>query len=209
MRKKVEYYDGRKITKDALKRVCFIDKKSIEEGITQFSMDENKSLKEMSHSHETKPKYEHLILGEDWYVFYKNTLDDQIVITDWVSINKVENKFEQTMEMFNAIKQILLKYMDTNFNAMLRHSTSYPFYKKFLDAGYLEELIDILDFDDYLPRLEEINEEILDQYDGIEEYLSDPNREKYEKDHIEDYIYHEVTFNVSDKFKTRYKKSGR
>ena len=208
MRKKVEYYNGRKITKEVLKKVNLIELKSIEEGITQFGMGYVKTLSELSNSHKTKPKNEHLILGEDWYISYTTKKNNEIEINDWISITKVENKFEQTIEMFNAIKQILITYKDSNIITTLRHSTSYPFYKKFLDTGYLEELIDEVDFDDYLPQLEEINEKILEQYNGIEEYLLDPNRNRYEKYHIEDFIYHEVIFIVSEKFKNRYKNSG-
>lgn len=208
MRGKVEYYDGREITKKELERVNLIELKSIEEGITIFEMESIKTLTELSYSHKTKSKNEHLILGEDWYISYTTISDSEIEINDWISINKVKNKFEQTMEMFNAIKQILVTHSDKHISAIFRHSTSYPFYKKFLDEGYLEELLDNVEFDDYLPTVEEIFEKILEQYDSIEKYLSDPNREKFEKEHIEDFIYHEVIFQVSQKFKNRYKKSG-
>ena len=208
MRREIEYYNGKRITKEILKRVNLIELKSIQEGITVFEMDNIKTIHELSFSHKTKPKNEHLILGEDWYISYIIKSNNEIEINDWISITKVTNKFEQTMEMFNAIKQILVTHSNNNIRAMLRHSTSYPFYKIFLDEGYLEELIDNIDFDDYLPMLEEIYEKILEQYDSIEEYLSDPNREKFEKEHIEDFIYHEVIFQVSQKFKNRYKKSG-
>ena len=59
MRKKVEYYNGREITKEVLKRINLIESKSIEEGITQFGMGYVKTLKELSQSHKTKPKNEH------------------------------------------------------------------------------------------------------------------------------------------------------
>ena len=147
MRGKVEYYNDRKITKEVLKKVNFIELKSIEEGITQFGMGYVKTLSELSNSHKTKAKNEHLILGEDWYISYTTKKNNEIEINDWISITKVENKFEQTIEMFNAIKKILITYKDSNIITTLRHSTSYPFYKKFLDEGYLEELIDEVDFD--------------------------------------------------------------
>ena len=40
-------------------------------------------------------------------------------------------------------------------------------------------------------------------------YLEDENREKYQQASIEDYIYHDVSFNVTNAFINKYKKSGR
>ena len=206
MRKKVEYYSGRKITKDVLRRINLIDLKRIQEGINKFSMEEINSLKELCDSHETRPKNEHIILGEDWYIIYTDLSDMEIEIKDWVAINSVDNKFTQTMEMFNALKQILLKHKDHDIYSTLRHSTSYPFYKKFLDQGYFEESYDILDFDDENPKLEEIKEKILSEYDSLYDYLEDENRNKYEDASVDDFIYHDVVFNVTDVFTNKYKK---
>lgn len=209
LRKQVEYYNGKEINRKVLNRINLIDLKRIKEGITQFSMERVKSLKKICKEHETDPEDEHVILGEDWYIVYTNISDMEIEIKDWVAINNVENKLNQTMEMFNALKKILLEHENCNIYGMLRHSTSYPFYKKLLDEGYIEESVDIIDFDDYLPKLEEIKQKILTDYDSIEDYLADPNRDRYEGSAMEDYIYHEVSFNVTESFKNRYKKSGR
>lgn len=172
-------------------------------------MEKIKNLKELCKFHETTPEHEHVILGEDWYIVYTEINEEEIEIKDWVAINNIENKFAQTMEMFNALKKILLEYQNYNINSILRHSTSYPFYKKLLNEGYIEEIIDIVDFDDCSPELEEIKQKILTEYDSIEDYLNDANREKYPDLSVDDYIYHEVSFNITKAFKDRYKKSGR
>ena len=207
MRSKVEYYSGNKITNKVLKRINLIDLKRIQEGITKFSMGRIKSLKSLCKSHETTPENEHIILGEDWYIIYTDISDIEIEIKDWVAIHSVESKFSQTMEMFNALKHILLEHENHIIYSTLRHSTSYQFYKKLLNEGYIEAGDEIIDFDDCNPELEIIKQEILSKYDSIEDYLLDESREKYERSSIEDYIYHDVSFNITNSFKNRYKKS--
>lgn len=209
MRKKVEYYNGYNINRRVIHRINLIDLKRIKEGITEFTMEKIKNLKSLCEIHDTTPEQEHIILGEDWYINYTDISEDEIEINEWVAINNVENKLTQTMEMYTALKKILLKHAQKDIYAMLRHSTSYKFYQKFLSAGYIEESLDILDFDDSSPELEKIKYKILTEYDSFEEYLSDENRERYESESVEDFIYHEVSFNVTEEFKHRYKKTGR
>lgn len=206
MRKKVEHYEGNEITKEILQRIRLIDEKRIQEGITQFDMEEINSLEDLCEIDELTPEQIHIILGEDWYIVYAYISEEEIDIKDWVAIDKVENKFTQTMEMFSALKKILLAHKDYDIYSMLRHSTSYPFYQKMLKEGLVEEGYDMVDFDDYLPKLEEIKQQILDEYDSIEAYLADENRKRYEESNMEDYIYHNVVFNMTDKFKNRYKR---
>lgn len=209
MRMKVEYYSGNKINNKVLKRINLIDLKRIQEGITKFSIERIKSLKTLCKSHETTPENEHVILGEDWYIIYTDISDTEIEIKDWVAIHNVENKFSQTIEMFNALKHILLEHENHIIYSTLRHSTSYQFYKKLLNEGYIEEGYDIIDFDDCNQELEEIKQKILSKYDSIDDYLSDEFREKYESSSVEDYIYHDVSFNITNSFKNRYKLSSR
>ena len=180
MRKQVEYYNGKKITPNVLHRINLIDSKRIQEGITKFSIERPKGLKSLCKFHETTPENEHIILGEDWYIIYTELSEEEIDIKDWIAIHNVENKLTQTMEMYNALKNILLKYQDYNINSILRHSTSYPFYKKLLNDGYIEEGYDLVDLDDCTPELEQIRYQIFLKYDSLEDYLKDENRDKYE-----------------------------
>lgn len=209
MRKKVEYYTGNKITPKVLHRINLIDLKRIKEGITKFTIGRVKTLKSLCKQHETNPDCEHIILGEDWYIVYTNISDDEIDIKDWVAIHNVENKFVQTIEMFNALKQLLIKHSNCNIYSTLRHSTSYQFYKKLLDEGYIDVGFDIIDFDDCTEELKQIKSKILSEYDSLYAYLEDENRERYESDSIEDYIYHDVSFNITNEFINKYKKAGR
>ena len=206
MRKKVEHYKGNEITKEILKRIHLIDTKRIQEGTTQFNMEECRTLKELCEIYETTPKKTHIILGADWYIVYAYLSEEEIDIKDWVAIDGVENKFTQTMEMFSALKNILLTHKDYDIYSMLRHSTSYPFYQKMVNEGLVEEGYDMVDLDESSEELEAIKEQILDKYDSIEDYLSDETRERYEDMHLDDNIYHNVVFNTTEKFNNRYKR---
>ena len=207
-RKKVKHYKGYQINPLVLGKVNIIDLTRIKENITMFSMERVKTLKQLTRNYLSEPNNTHIILGEDWYIAYTIS-EDELDIKDWIAINTVENKFAQTTEMFNALKKILLENAHCNIKCILRHSTSYKFYKKLLDEGLIEEQLDIVEFDDDSPKLEEIKYQILDKYDSLEEYLSDESREKYEEYHIDDFIYHEVDFNVTKSFTNRYKNRGR
>lgn len=209
MRKKVEYYDGHKITKNVLKKVNLIDLKRIQEGITEFTVEEFTSLKEMCEVYETLPQNHHIILGEDWYLLYTKNDEGELEIKDWVAIHNVENKFIQTMEMFTAIKKIFLENQECDMYGVLRHSTSYKFYKKLLESNYIDEGYDIIEFEDEIEEVEETKNKILSEYDSLEDYLLDPNRNTYQEISLDDHIYHFVCFNITDTFKNKYKKSGR
>lgn len=206
MRKKVEYHKGTDLTKEILKRIHLIDAKRIQEGTTQFNMEECRTAEELCEIYETTPEATNIILGEDWYIIYAYISEEEIDIKDWVAIDKVENKFTQTMEMFSALKKILLAHKDYDIYSMLRHSTSYPFYQKLVNEGYVEEGYDMVDLDESSEELEVIKQEILDEYDSIEDYLSDEKRERYEGTHLDDNIYHNVVFNTTEKFNNKYKR---
>lgn len=204
MRQKVEHYNGTAITKQVLNRINFIDLKRFKEGITKFSIDKANSLKSLCKSHDTQPEQEHIIIGQDWYIIYVDISSYEIEIKDWVAIHNVENKFMQTMEMFNAFKQILIEHQDYHICGTLRHSTSYQFYKRLVEEGYLIEHFDMIEFDEPTQELTQIKEQILSQYNSLYDYFNDANREKYQNAHIEDYIYHDVLFQTSNKFVNKY-----
>lgn len=209
MRRKVEHYNGKTITRRVLKRINLIDLKIIQEGITEFEISKLKSVKSLYKAHQTTPGKEHIIMGEDWYIVYTEISEYEMEIKDWMAINKVKNKLTQTMEMYSALKQILLEYKDYTISALIRHSTSYPFYKKLLDTGYIEEICDLITIYEDTDEIEQIKQEIFSKYDSYEEYLQDESRNKYESASLDDYILHELSFIVTNAFVKKYKHSGR
>lgn len=49
--------------------------------------------------------------------------------------------------MMNVLKRILYEYRNKRFTASMRHDTSYQFYSKMLQKGYLKEFSHTLDID--------------------------------------------------------------
>lgn len=204
MRKEVEYYKGNEITEEVLKRVNLIELKRQREGLTTFTIENVDNIEELCYTHDTLPVQENLILGEDWYIIY-TTFNGEIEINEWLAIGNVKDKLVQTMEMFNAIKNILLEHKDKTIYATLRHSTSYKFYKLLFEKGYINEFENRFDIADDIPGdLLTMIENSKEKYNSIEEYIDNETEDKIED--LPDFIYHNVEFKVSDKFIEKYNK---
>lgn len=204
MRKKVRYYVGEDISQNIIREINLISRRRYEEGLNILNHRGMDTLQEMCYRHNTQPHQENVILGEDWYIIY-SIKESKIEILEWLSVKNVPNKIEQTVEMLNEIKKILLKNENTKIFAYMRHSTSYRFYQKFLSLGYFKELQDSLIFEKYLiPKGRKISKKIERKYGSLEEYLKGDYKEFIS---LENYIYHGVEFEITDKFTKRYCKS--
>ena len=91
MRKKIEYYNGKEITRSVLKIINLIDLTRIKEGINAFSMESVKTLRSLCKEHESDPEEEYIILGEDWYIIYTKKFDTEIDIKDCEEFRKNVN----------------------------------------------------------------------------------------------------------------------
>ena len=207
MREPIKYYNGFEITDEIIKKINLIELKRIKENITNITSEKIDTLKDLCNLHGTMPQEENIILGTDWYIIYTiyNDTPDEIEINEWLAINNVENKLMQTIEMFTAIKNILLN--SKKVYATMRHSTSYKFYKSLLNRGYLEEISNIQELDDELPEhIEQEKNELKNKYSTLEEYLLNSSLKKHINQEIEDYIYHLVIFKTTKLFTKRYQK---
>ena len=72
-------------------------------------------------------------------------------------------------------------------------------------VGFEEYENNIL-MDPCTPDIEKLLQSIAKSYSDISEFLKDENRDPIQEELIEDYIYHETTFKIKDKFVKRYKK---
>jgi len=202
MREKVKHYQGTEITPEVIRKMNLIELNRQREGLTTFTIENIDNLEELCNYHDTKPEQENIILGEDWYLMY-TTYNDELEIQEWVSINNVKDKLVQTMEMFSWIKKILLENKDKTIYSTLRHSTSYNFYKLFLEKGYIDEIYKSIDIADDIPKdllslIENRDNSSLEEYLDIEkeEILND----------LPDFIFHNVEFLVTDKFIEKHNK---
>ena len=209
MREEVKYYTGYQITNEIIRKINLIELKRIQEGITYIKTIPIETLKDLCRIHGTFPKEENVIIGQDWYIIYSKYYEDssEVEINEWVAINQVENKLMQTIEMFSAMKKILLENENITVFATMKHSTSYKFYKSLLTRGYFEEISNRAEIDDELPKyLENIKEELKNKYETPEDFLQNLDQENLEDPHFEDIIHHLVIFKTTNKFIKRYKK---
>lgn len=200
MRKKVRHYIGKEITEDIIKEIDLISKRRKKEGLYTLNHKGINTLEEMCYWHDTKPSEENVVLGEDWYIIY-SIKESETEILEWLSLKNVPNKMEQTIEMLNEIKKILLINKKNKIVAYMRHVSSYQFYQKFLSYGYLKELHDSIVFEQYsLPKGTEIYKLIEQKYGTLEAYLEYLEKNPKALINLEKYIYHDVEFEITDKF---------
>lgn len=202
MREKVKHYQGTEITTEVIRKMNLIELLRQREGLTTFTIENIDNLEELCDYHDTKEEQENIILGQDWYLMY-TTYNDELEIQEWISINNVKDKLVQTMEMFKWIKKILLENKDKTIYSTLRHSTSYNFYKLFLEKGYIDEIYKSIDIEDDIPK------DLLSLIENrdnssLEEYLDTEQEEKLND--LKDFIYHDITFKVSNQFIEKYNK---
>lgn len=203
MRKKVVHYQGKEITEEVIKTICIIAIKRYDESPHPLTHEGINNLSEMCQWHNTIPFEENVILGEDWYIIYANRLRE-IEILEWVSIGKVPNKLEQTIEMLNEFKKVLLLSENRKVSTHMHHLTSYPFYEKLLKAGYFEEIYNYPQIEhNIVPGSKEAIEEIVKKYGSLYEYLKSNNKE-YQ--YLEQCIYHDINFKITTNFIKRYQK---
>jgi DNA-binding Xre family transcriptional regulator len=152
------------------------------------------------------PEDMNIILGEDWYIAY--TINDSAIeITEWINVPREQDVLAQTTEMSKAMISILLLGEGKEIYATMRHHTSYKFYLKLKQLDYVEELSWWSQMEEERPlELDRIVEILKEKYDDLNEYFSDENREHFPE--YAEYIFHDITFTVTDKFIQRYKKDS-
>lgn len=206
MKKSIEHYNGYEITKEVIAKINLIALKRYQEDRYSICYEEYDTLEEICDLSNSSPKQINIILGEDWYIIYSKR-EYFVEIIEWISKDTVTNKLEQTMEMFYALKNILLSVEGKNLTATMKHNTSYKFYTSFLKRGFLEEFYDDIDTETDMPSdIKKVKDDLENKYGSIEYFLEDENRDKEQEEILEDYIYHEVIFGITDKFVKRYKK---
>lgn len=114
----------------------------------------------------------------------------------WAALDDEETKVIQSVEMYNALINILLKNKEQLFIAKLRHDTSYLFYQILLKKDFVEEIShSICGYE--LNRLEEININLFSKNDHFDSLLDKGLVIKRSKI---DHIYHEILFSLTDSF---------
>lgn len=206
MRQKLKYYQGYEITQEVITKINTISFQRYSEGSYGMLYEDYEDFEDLCLCNEFIPEHTYITLGEDWFIIYTKE-KSYININEWVSLSNVSNKFTQTIEMFNELKKILLSSEDKNITSLMKHNTSYKFYLDFLNRGFLQEYQDGVIAESFMPSdVEKVVNSLIERYDYLGYFFKDEKRNKHKEEIIEDYIYHNITFGITDKFKTRYKK---
>lgn len=139
------------------------------------------------------------IIGEDWFIVY-SVEDDYIDILLWAAKYNSDNKISQSVEMYNALKTLFLRYYNCYFTAEMIHSTSYQFYLKMLEKGYINPNYDFLKLYN-LNLLEQLKLKIIGS-DNVTNQVLDSGL--FIRDERLYKVIHEVNFELTDSFKRKY-----
>lgn len=204
LRKKVEHYVGEEITEDVINSINLMAMKRYEEGVFCVLFEGADTLEDLCSWHGALPEQENVLLGQDWVIIYVKRKND-IEIVEWLDLEDVSDKFGQTIEMMNAMKDILLSSRGLRVIAEMRHDTSYQFYKKLLDREFVESYHDSVELDPSAPSdIEKMAGDVENTYGSLNKYFLERDGEIDPE--IDKYFYHYVSFGVTDKFVKRYVK---
>lgn len=204
MERKVEYFNGKEITGDVILRMKDIVSKSKKGFLIEDFVFE--TFEDLCDIHSTDPEQEFVILGNDWVISHYD-FDDEVTISLWAGCEKVEDKFRQAMEMKKALKEVLLENARCRIFASMRRDTSYKFYESLLTRGYFEEEWNYVVVQDDLNNrsLHFSIEYIKYIYGSVEEFIKDFGIQNFPSG-FDEYVYHRVSFGVTEKFVKQYKK---
>lgn len=144
-----------------------------------------------------------IILGEDWFLIYVSD-QDEIIIEAWVSNDSRGEVFIQSMEMYTEFKNVLLANENKLFNSYMKKTTSYNFFKKMLEKGFLEVFSEETDLASYTPF--SVIEPLLMKYGSVPEFIRLKEDNVDVEPEVDKYLFCDVEFGVTDKFVKKYKK---
>lgn len=144
-----------------------------------------------------------IVLGEDWFLIYVSD-SEEIIIEAWVSNDSRGEVFIQTMEMYTEFKNVLLANENKLFNSYMKKTTSYNFFKKMLEKGFLEVFSEEMDLASYTPF--SVIEPLLMKYGSVPEFIRLKEDYVDVEPEVDKYLFCDVEFGVTDKFVKKYKK---
>lgn len=144
-----------------------------------------------------------IVLGEDWFLIYVSD-SEEIIIEAWVSNDSREEIFIQAMEMYTEFKNVLLANENKLFNSYMKKTTSYNFFRKMLENGFLEVFSEEMDLASYTPF--SVIEPLLMKYGSVPEFIKLKEDNTDVEPEVDKYLFCDVEFGVTDKFVKKYKK---
>lgn len=144
-----------------------------------------------------------IILGEDWFLVYVSD-SEEVIIEAWVSNDSRGEVFIQAMEMCREFKNVLLANENKLFNSYMKKTTSYNFFKKMLEKGFLEVFSEEMDLASYTPF--SVIEPLLMKYGSVPEFIRLKEDNTDIEPEVDKFLFCDVEFGVTDKFVKKYKK---
>lgn len=135
MERSVKTYSIEELNNEHVKRINTISRYAFQTDDEEFLSD----VEELIFYYEKIPGTLFIMMGEDWYIIY-DIFYDYIEIDEWAAILETKEKIVQSIEMYNAFEELFINNCDLKFKVSLLDNTSYPFYLKLKEKGYVEEL---------------------------------------------------------------------
>lgn len=198
MTNSIKHYQGNEITDEVISKIRCLAKNrySAQVYTNNFSYDTPSSYAD---KHGTNLEDESVILGPDWAICY-HMVRRVLIISDWISEDNKSRVINQSLEMYISLRNVLVSTEAKRINAYLRHDTSYPFYKLLLEKDYIDTYEDIPTIDMCSDEQSILINNIIEENPTFEETLE---RGKIPKEY-EQFIFHEVTFEPTEKFQKKY-----
>lgn len=202
--RKINHYVGYEITNEIIDRINLMAMSRYDEGVFSVLYEGVDTLDRLCSWHGSVPDEENVVMGEDWVIVYVKR-DNELELVEWLDVDMSNDKFLQTMEMFNAMKKILLDNSGLKLVADMRHDTSYQFYKMMHKKGYLETKKEVIGCEESAPGdVLDYADKIIEEYGSYDAYFDGDLRDV--RDDYGRYFYHSLTFGVTDKFVKKYSK---
>ena len=188
MSRDVLIFKGDEITDVVIKKIKLIAKERYSWEIYDNYFDDINNVSDLVHSHSSNIYDEVVVLGNDWFLCYEQTIG-AISILEWVAIDN-NHKIKQSIEMMTTLKQIFLENNNVHFYATMRHDSSYKIYLKMLKRNYFTEIyhdtfVDSVAPENFLYFQEEC-------YASVEDFLSSEESKEY-NEYLK-YVLHQVIF---------------
>lgn len=195
----IRHYSGEEITFEVIERIKKFAKERYTQNVYDSCFSMYDSPESFAKEHGVPLNDQHIILGSDWVVCY-HILQRNLIISDWIGENNSQRTVSQSIEMYVALRNILLSSMIKRINVFLRHDTSYKFYKLLLERNYVNLYYDIPIIDMYFSENIDKLLVTVNSSGTLEQSIKLGNIPK----EYEQFIFHDISFELTEKFQKKY-----
>lgn len=195
MRKSPVEYIGFDITKDVISEIKRIAQLGYCSVIADEAYSGMNDLEDLARDYDAMQKDIVLILGEDWFLTYRNT-EAELDVFDWISSKNPETELVRSLEMYKELKRVFSLGVGKKISAVMRHDTSYQLYLEMISKGYASECSNLTDVDGYMQPegVDFLNKK---HYSDLNFVFTDEDYAEFKP--YETHIIHTVSFKLTNK----------